>query len=96
MGQIHRLHKLSNEIKDDAFHLEISKALLLYSESFALRIGVHSSLFQNVIQMLGSKQQQDEWIHNINELRMIGCFAMVKTNYLFLSHFLTEIMKRPN
>lgn len=84
MGQINRLHNLSNGIQDKEFHSEISKALLLYSESFALRIGVHGSLFRNVIQMLGSKQQQDQWIENINEFRIIGCFAMVNipNNYL--------------
>jgi acyl-CoA oxidase len=78
MGQINRLVRLYGETKDKQFLDEISKAVFMYSESFALRIGVHEALFRNVVQMLGSKQQQEEWIDHVNEFRIIGCFAMVK------------------
>lgn len=84
MGQIYRMHTLSKEIQDPAFHLELFQALIIYSESFALRFGVHGSLFNNVIQMLGSKEQQEQWVENIQDIRMIGCFAMVNILFCFV------------
>jgi acyl-CoA oxidase len=77
MGQINRIVRLGREINDREFLEDISRAVILYSESFALRIGVHEALFRNVVQMLGNKQQQEEWIENVNEFKIIGCFAMV-------------------
>lgn len=91
MGQINRLQSLSNEIKDTEFRLEINKALVIYSENFAIRSGVHESVFRNVIQMLGDKKQQDHWIENISEFRMIGCFAMV-TPFCDLLHYLLTVL----
>lgn len=79
MGQINRIVRLGREINDREFLEDISRAVILYSESFALRIGVHEALFRNVVQMLGNKQQQEEWIENVNEFKIIGCFAMVRT-----------------
>lgn len=77
MGQINRVVRLFSETQDREFVLEASKAMCFYSESFALRIGVHEALFRNVVQMLGNKEQQERWVQNVNEFRIIGCFAMV-------------------
>lgn len=77
MGQINRIVRLFRETQDREFVLEASKAVFFYSESFALRIGVHEALFRNVVQMLGNKEQQERWVPNVNEFRIIGCFAMV-------------------
>ena len=78
MGQINRLARIFSEKNDKEFLYEISKAVFIYSESFALRIGVHEALFRNVIQMLGSKEQQALWVDDINTFKVIGCFAMVR------------------
>jgi acyl-CoA oxidase len=85
MGQINRLVRLAAESNDKDFVFDVNRAVFYYSESFALRIGVHAALFKNVIQMLGSKQQQEEWVDNINEFRIIGCFAMV---YILVLYFM--------
>ncbi|KAF1805085.1 acyl-CoA dehydrogenase/oxidase [Mucor lusitanicus] len=81
MGQINRIVRLGREINDREFLEDISRAVILYSESFALRIGVHEALFRNVVQMLGNKQQQEEWIENVNEFKIIGCFAMTELGH---------------
>lgn len=79
MGQINRLARFSNdETQDREFVSEVCKSAFIYSESLALRIGVHEALFRNVIQMLGNKEQQEHWIPHINAYRVIGCFSMVK------------------
>lgn len=93
MGQINRLVRLTAESNDKDFMLDVSRAVFYYSESFALRIGVHQALFRNVVEMLGSKQQQEEWVHNVDKYHIIGCFAMVNrlvlilTSWLLLSFF---------
>ncbi|KAI8075645.1 acyl-CoA dehydrogenase/oxidase [Thamnidium elegans] len=81
MGQINRIVRLFSETQDRDFVLEASKALCFYSESFALRIGVHEALFRNVVQMLGNKEQQERWVQNVNEFRIIGCFAMTELGH---------------
>jgi acyl-CoA oxidase len=79
MGQINRLVRIFSEKRDDKELIyDVSRAVFAYSESFALRIGVHEALFRNVIQMLGSKEQQAQWIDDVNEFKIIGCFAMVR------------------
>lgn len=83
MGQINRLVRIFAENPDKDFIYDVSRAIFLYSESFALRIGVHEALFRNVIQMLGSKEQQAEWVDSINEFKVIGCFAMVRICFRF-------------
>lgn len=77
MGQINRLVRIFAEKPDKEFIYDVSRAIFTYSESFALRIGVHEALFRNVVQMLGSKEQEAQWINDVNEFKIIGCFAMV-------------------
>ncbi|KAI8978653.1 acyl-CoA dehydrogenase/oxidase [Pilobolus umbonatus] len=82
MGQIHRMATLhlAGDGSRDQFY-EISNAVMIYSESFGLRIGVHDSLFRNVIQMLGNKEQQEEWVPLIDEFQVIGCFSMTELGH---------------
>lgn len=98
MGQINRLVRIFAENPDKDFIYDVSRAIFLYSESFALRIGVHEALFRNVIQMLGSKEQQAQWVDNINEFKIIGCFAMVcaccRLQYLSFCLYLTTNLDR--
>jgi acyl-CoA oxidase len=84
MGQLHRLANIYSEKQDKDLLMELGRAVQMYSESFALRAGVHDALFRNVINMLGNKEQQQQWSKNIDEYRILGCFAMVRLrrNYL--------------
>ncbi|KAI9475460.1 MAG: acyl-CoA dehydrogenase/oxidase [Benjaminiella poitrasii] len=81
MGQINRIARIAQESNDREFIEDISRAVITYSESFGLRIGVHEALFRNVIQMLGNKEQVDEWLDHINQFRVIGCFAMTELGH---------------
>ncbi|KAI8084287.1 uncharacterized protein B0P05DRAFT_534964 [Gilbertella persicaria] len=81
MGQLHRLANLSREIQDKKFTQLVYKAVFHYSESCALRMGVHEALFRNAIQMLGNKEQQQEWVPDIDEHRVLGCFAMTELGH---------------
>ena len=78
MGQIYRVAQLLQEYGHDReFAYEIGKAVNVYSESFSMRFFVHESLFRNVINMLGTKEQAQKWNDDINNLKVYGCFAMV-------------------
>lgn len=77
MGQLHRLARLAQEMTDKEKLRDIAEAAILYAESLAFKFGVHDSLFRNVINMLGSKEQQTEWIPLVDSSRILGSFSMV-------------------
>lgn len=79
MGQLNRLARLAHEFDDREKLKEIAEAAILYAESLAFKFGVHDSLFRNVINMLGSKDQQQEWIPLVDSSRILGSFSMVNT-----------------
>ncbi|KAG1457890.1 hypothetical protein G6F56_006516 [Rhizopus delemar] len=81
MGQIYRMKQLTKEIKDKAFADEIPIALSIYSESFSMRFYVHESLFRNAICMLGNEEQQERYLDDINNCRILGCFAMTELGH---------------
>ncbi|KAL0084990.1 hypothetical protein J3Q64DRAFT_1809703 [Phycomyces blakesleeanus] len=84
MGQIYRTTQLS---KDKALNLtkqqidSIVWATNIYSETFSMRFFVHASLFRNAVNMLGNKNQQDKWNTKIENLEVIGCFAMTELGH---------------
>ena len=78
MGQIYRVIQIMKEIDDKELGYEIGHATNVYSESFSMRFFVHDSLFRNVVNMLGNKEQQDRYNDDISNFRILGCFAMVK------------------
>jgi acyl-CoA oxidase len=65
---------------DKELAYEIGIATNVYSESFSMRFFVHDSLFRNVVNMLGNKEQQDQWNGDISNFRIFGCFAMVNNH----------------
>ena len=78
MGQIYRCMEIFEEHKGDReFAYQIAHAVNVYSESFSMRFFVHESLFRNVVTMLGNKEQQKQWVDDIDNVRVYGCFAMV-------------------
>ncbi|KAG2217625.1 hypothetical protein INT45_008078 [Circinella minor] len=82
MGQIYRVAQLLQEYGHDReFAYEIGKAVNVYSESFSMRFFVHESLFRNVINMLGTKEQAQKWNDDINNLKVYGCFAMTELGH---------------
>lgn len=78
MRQIYRtLELMRAQGADREFAYEVAKAVSVYSPSFAMRIFVHESLFRSVVTMLGTKEQSAQWIDDIDNYRIYGCFAMV-------------------
>lgn len=79
MGQIHRLAKIADQLgpdrRDEVY--ELGHTIGIYSESFSMRFGVHILLFKNVINMLSSDEQRNYWLPLVEDMRIIGCFAMV-------------------
>ncbi|KAI7853703.1 acyl-CoA dehydrogenase/oxidase [Circinella umbellata] len=85
MGQIHRFVKLLQDpvirSQGPEFAEALFQALVNYSESFSMRIGVHRALFRNVLLMLGSDEQRDEWLADVDNYRIFGCFAMTELGH---------------
>lgn len=77
MGQIFRVIQIMKATEDKELGYEIGHATNVYSESFSMRFFVHDSLFRNVVNMLGNKEQQDRYNDDISNFRIFGCFAMV-------------------
>lgn len=79
MGQVYRLAKITQELgpSQKEYAQEIGRVLGVYSESFSMRYFVHDSLFHNVIDMLSNDEQRNYWMPLIEDMRIIGCFAMV-------------------
>lgn len=80
MGQIYRIAQIAQkEGRDWAYDVGI--ATNVYSESFSMRFFVHDSLFRNVVKMLGNKEQQAQWLDDVENFRVYGCFAMVSFTF---------------
>ncbi|SAM01938.1 hypothetical protein [Absidia glauca] len=86
MGQIYRLVQIylgGQYDKDLAY--EIFRTANIYNESFSMRFFVHDSLFRNVVNMLGNKEQADRYNDDIDNFRILGCFAMTATHTVVIS-----------
>ncbi|KAG0175299.1 fatty-acyl coenzyme A oxidase [Apophysomyces sp. BC1015] len=84
MGQIFRITQILKDPvlgADKELAYEIARATNVYSESFSMRFFVHDSLFRNVVMMLGSKEQQEQWFDEVNNFRILGCFAMTELGH---------------
>ncbi|KAI9493173.1 acyl-CoA dehydrogenase/oxidase [Zychaea mexicana] len=85
MGQIYRTVKLLQDpvirSQGPEFTEAIFQALVSYSESYSMRIGVHRALFRNVLLMLGSDEQRDAWLDAVDNYRIFGCFAMTELGH---------------
>lgn len=77
MRQIARVIELRKQIKDPRLAQALFTAMAFYSESFSMRIYVHEMLFKQAVTLFGTPEQQDQWLDDINNWRVIGCFAMV-------------------
>ncbi|KAI8145016.1 acyl-CoA dehydrogenase/oxidase [Fennellomyces sp. T-0311] len=81
MGQIYRCIQIFQEESDREYAYQIARAVNVYSESFSMRFFVHESLFRNVVTMLGNKEQQKQWVEDIDNVRVYGCFAMTELGH---------------
>lgn len=79
MRQIARTIELKKTIKDPRLQQALFMAMAFYSESFSMRIYVHDMLFKQALLLFGTAEQQDKWMDDIENWRVIGCFAMVRT-----------------
>ncbi|KAF9316332.1 acyl-Coenzyme A oxidase [Linnemannia elongata] len=78
MRQIARVIELRKQIKDPRLAQALFTAMAFYSESFSMRIYVHEMLFKQAVTLFGTPEQQDQWLDDINNWRVIGCFAMTE------------------
>ncbi|ORZ08901.1 acyl-CoA dehydrogenase/oxidase [Absidia repens] len=82
MGETYRCIQILLSGKyDKELSYEIARAVNIYNESFSMRFFVHDSLFRNVVNMLGNKEQQDAWNDDIDNYRVYGCFAMTELGH---------------
>jgi acyl-CoA oxidase len=84
MRQIARVVEIKKQTKDHRLVQALFKGLSYYSESFSMRIYVHEMLFRQALKLFGTAEQQDKWMPDIEQWRVIGCFAMVCNQVLLL------------
>lgn len=77
MRQIARTIELKKQIKDPRLRQALFMAMAFYSESYSMRMYVHDMLFKQALMLFGTAEQQDQWMDDIENWRVIGCFAMV-------------------
>ncbi|KAG0314225.1 acyl-Coenzyme A oxidase [Podila horticola] len=81
MRQIARLVQLKKSLIDPLLVQALFQAMGLYSASFSMRIYVHELLFRMAISLFGTAEQQDRWIQDLEDWRIIGFFAMTELGH---------------
>ncbi|KAG0206715.1 acyl-Coenzyme A oxidase [Mortierella sp. GBA30] len=81
MRQIARTIQLKKQIKDPRLQQALFSAMSFYSESFSMRMYVHEMLFRQALKLFGTAEQQDKWMDDIDQWRVIGCFAMTELGH---------------
>ncbi|KAF9168696.1 acyl-Coenzyme A oxidase [Actinomortierella ambigua] len=81
MRQIMRTIQLKKEMKDPVLAKALFTAMSFYSESYSMRIYVHEMLFRQALMLFGTAEQQDKWMDDIENWRVIGCFAMTELGH---------------
>lgn len=64
-----------------AFETAFYSTLGMLDSSWAIRIGVQFGLFQGALQGSGSEEQVKQYTMDVQEMRMIGCFAMTEMGH---------------
>jgi len=67
----------AGKVFEDAFYNTLSSI----DSSWSIRMGVHFGLFLSAIQGSANSQQLKEWSKKIQEMRIIGCFAMTEMGH---------------
>ncbi|KAG0349450.1 acyl-Coenzyme A oxidase [Podila humilis] len=81
MRQIARLVQLKKTLGDPLLVQALFQAMGFYSASFSMKIYVHELLFRMAIDLFGSSEQQDMWMQDLEDWRIIGCFAMTELGH---------------
>ncbi|KAG0006985.1 acyl-Coenzyme A oxidase [Entomortierella chlamydospora] len=81
MRQIARAVEYVRQIKEPRLRQAFLNAMALYSESYSMRMYVHDILFRQAMLLFGSPEQQDKWMDDIINWRVIGCFAMTELGH---------------
>ncbi|KAF9157160.1 acyl-Coenzyme A oxidase, partial [Mortierella sp. AD011] len=81
MRQIARAVEYVRQIKEPRLRQAFLNAMALYSESYSMRMYVHDMLFRQAMLLFGSPEQQDKWMDDIINWRVIGCFAMTELGH---------------
>ncbi|KAG0245587.1 acyl-Coenzyme A oxidase [Mortierella sp. GBA43] len=81
MRQIARVVEIQRQTKDPRIVQALFKAMCFYSESFSQRTYVHRMLFRQALELFGTAEQQDKWLDDIINWRVVGCFSMTELGH---------------
>ncbi|CAG8483788.1 1261_t:CDS:10, partial [Scutellospora calospora] len=79
--QVLRYQRVRKTLKDPLLYDSLDQAMCIYSETFSMKKYVHDSLFRQSIEFFGTKEQQDEWMDDVLNWRIIGCFSMTELGH---------------
>lgn len=81
MAQIRRAVEVRKAMKDPELVDQFMLALCENSESFNMRVFVSDLLFKRAFKLFGTKEQYEAWVDDIEQWRVIGCFAMTELGH---------------
>ncbi|MCM4169298.1 acyl-CoA oxidase [Arenibacter sp. H213] len=68
-------------INNMTLYANIFEYLMFVDGSLTIKFGVQFGLFGGSVQKLGSKKHHDQYLKNIGEAKLLGCFAMTETGH---------------
>lgn len=81
MQQIRRVAEIRRTIKDAEHRRVFGEIVSRFDESLSMRLYVHFTLFNETIWAQGTDEQYARWRDDIEEMRVIGCFAMTELGH---------------
>lgn len=81
MAQIRRTVEICRNLKDKRIADALKKELGYYDCALSMRMYVHYSLFKETIWYQGTSQQYEKWKEDIENMNVIGCFAMTELGH---------------
>ncbi|CAG8450350.1 14400_t:CDS:10 [Cetraspora pellucida] len=76
-----RFQRVRKTLKDPLLYKALELAMCIYSETFSMKTYVHNTLFRQSIEFFGTKEQQDEWMDDVLNWRIIGSYAMTELGH---------------
>ena len=79
MKQIRRAIEVMNGIKDPKLRNAFRLQMAIYDRNYGMRLYVHATLFRETIWAQGTKEQFQQWVDDIDNMRVIGTLSVLSS-----------------
>lgn len=81
MAQIRRFMEVLRSLKDDKLKEAFRTQMFQYDCTLSMRLYVHFTLFRETLWAQGTPEQFNKWSKKIENMNIIGCFAMTELGH---------------